>query len=289
MSPAGSRLRQVLAVGDHAVAVERAHQRRPGRRRPPPARRRPAAASAARPSGHRQRRARAAATGCRPACPRARPGRAARPARWAPPGSRSSSSSIRFSSARNSSLRNSSLMPERSGGSATSEPKSTSIGSSRSMVASCLLRTASSAVVASVWRRFSPATSSRCCVDALDAAELHQQVGGGLLADAGHALDVVGAVALEADEVGDLLGADAVALADPLGRVDDHVRDAARRHHDADVVGGQLERVTVGGDDADAVAGRARPSPTACRSRRRPPSPRRGCCGSRTPPPAARR
>ena len=66
--------------------------------------------------------------------------------------------------------------------------------------------------------------------------------------------DVVGGVALEADEVGDLGGVDAVALADPLGGVDDHVGDAARRHHDADVVGGQLEGVAIGRDDADAVA-----------------------------------
>ena len=124
----------------------------------------------------------------------------------------------------------------------------------RSMVASTLDFSASSAAVRSDSRRFSPDTSSRCVVDALEAAELDEQVGGGLLADAGDALDVVRRVALEADEVGDQLGADAVALADPVGRVDDDVGHATGRHHDADAVGGQLERVAVGGHHAHPVA-----------------------------------
>ncbi len=91
-------------------------------------------------------------------------------------------------------------------------------------------------------------------VDALHGAELDQQLGGGLVSDPRHPEDVVGGVALEADEVGNLLRPDAVALADPLGRVDDHVRDAARGHHDADLVGGELEGVAVGGDHAHRVA-----------------------------------
>ena len=66
----------------------------------------------------------------------------------------------------------------------------------------------------------------------------------------GDARDVVGRVALQADEVGHLLGRDPVAGEDALGRVDVHVRDAARRHHQADVLGAELEGVAVGGDDA---------------------------------------
>jgi hypothetical protein len=49
---------------------------------------------------------------------------------------------------------------------------------------------------------------------ALEVAEALQEVGGGLVADAGDAGDVVRRVALEAVEVGDLLRRDAVALLD---------------------------------------------------------------------------
>ena len=56
-------------------------------------------------------------------------------------------------------------------------------------------------------------------------------------------------VALEADEVRHLVGPDAVAQLDPLRRVDVHVRDAARRHHQRDVRRAELEGVAVGGDD----------------------------------------
>ncbi len=45
-------------------------------------------------------------------------------------------------------------------------------------------------------------------------------------------------------------GRDAVARLDALGRVDVHVGDAARRHHQADVLAAELERVAVGRDDA---------------------------------------
>ena len=158
----------------------------------------------------------------------------------------SSSSSMRFSRARNSSLRNMSLMPERSGGSATSAAKSTSISSA---AVDGRERLALDGVVDVVAQRLAALLAGHLVevgVDALEAAELHQQVGGGLLTDAGNPGDVVGGVALEADEVGYLGGVDAVALADPLGGVDDHVGDAARRHHDADVVGGQLEGVAIG-------------------------------------------
>ena len=71
-----------------------------------------------------------------------------------------------------------------------------------------------------------------------------------LVTDPWDARDVVGTVALEPDEVGDLVGPDPVARLDALGRVDVHVADAARRHHQANVLGDELERVAVGRDDA---------------------------------------
>ena len=83
----------------------------------------------------------------------------------------------------------------------------------------------------------------------LERAVLGDQLAGGLVADPGDARDVVGGVALEPDEVRNLVGADPVAELDPLGRVDVHVRDAARRHHQDDVRGAELEGVAVGRDD----------------------------------------
>ena len=72
-------------------------------------------------------------------------------------------------------------------------------------------------------------------VDALERAEAHEQLGGRLVADARDARDVVGGVALEADEVGHEPRRDAVAGLDALGRVDVHVGHAARREQHADV------------------------------------------------------
>ena len=84
----------------------------------------------------------------------------------------------------------------------------------------------------------------------LERAVLRDQLAGGLVADAGNTRDVVGGVALQPDEVRHLLGRDAVPGLDALGRVDVHVGDAARRHHQADVLAAELERVAVGRDDA---------------------------------------
>ena len=83
----------------------------------------------------------------------------------------------------------------------------------------------------------------------LQRAVLRDQLAGGLVADPRDAGDVVGRVALEADEVGHLVGADPVAELDALGRVDVDVRDAARRHHQHDVRGAELEGIAVGRDD----------------------------------------
>ena len=83
----------------------------------------------------------------------------------------------------------------------------------------------------------------------LERAVLRDQLPGGLVPDPGDARDVVRRVALQADEVRHLVGPDAVAELDPLGRVDVDVGDAARRHHQRDVRRAELEGVAVGRDD----------------------------------------
>ena len=94
----------------------------------------------------------------------------------------------------------------------------------------------------------------------LERAVLRDQLPCRLVADPGDARDVVARVALQADEVGNLLRGDAVARLDALGRVDVDVRDTARRHHQRDVLAAELERVAVGRDDArlQALGVRAR-------------------------------
>ena len=83
----------------------------------------------------------------------------------------------------------------------------------------------------------------------LDRAVLADQLAGRLVADPGDAGDVVRGVALEPDEVRHLVGANAVASLDAIRRVDVDVGDAARGHHQRDVLGDELEGVAVGGDD----------------------------------------
>ena len=88
---------------------------------------------------------------------------------------------------------------------------------------------------------------------------LRDQLAGGLVADPGDARDVVGRVALEADEVGHLVGPNAVAGLDALGGVDVDVGDPARGHHQRHVLGAELEGVAVGRDDARLDPGLVRP------------------------------
>ena len=83
----------------------------------------------------------------------------------------------------------------------------------------------------------------------LERPVLRDQLPGGLVADPGNARDVVRGVALEPDEVRHLLGPDPVARLDAVGRVDVDVGDAARGHHQRDVLRDELERVAVGRDD----------------------------------------
>ena len=93
-------------------------------------------------------------------------------------------------------------------------------------------------------------------VDALHRPVGLQKLRGGLGSDAGHAGDVVGAVAHKPQVVDELGGRHAVALLH-LGRpVDGHVRDALLRGHDARQLARQLVGVLVAGDEQGLVSQR---------------------------------
>ena len=95
---------------------------------------------------------------------------------------------------------------------------------------------------------------------AVEVAPLLEQLRSGLVADAGHARDVVRGVALEPVEVGDPLGRDAVAVDHGVAVVDRRVGDPAARGHDPDARLHELEHVSVAGHDrhVDPVRRRAR-------------------------------
>ena len=173
----------------------------------------------------------------------------ARRPRSAPPGAPRRASSTRASRLRNSKRRKISFSCERSGGASTSAAGSTSIVEVAPHRREQLRVARLLGVLAHRLR-----ARRRELVDVLEHAlerpVLRDQLPGRLVADPGNAGDVVRGVALEADEVRHLLGRDAVARLDALGRVDVDVRDAARRHHQADVLRAELERVAVGRDDA---------------------------------------
>ena len=93
--------------------------------------------------------------------------------------------------------------------------------------------------------------------DLVEAAVLHDERGGLLGADARHAGDVVGGVALEAVEVRHELGRDAVVeVLDRRWVHDRHVRDALLGGDDLHAVGGELVHVAVAGEQQHRVAGR---------------------------------
>ena len=92
----------------------------------------------------------------------------------------------------------------------------------------------------------------------IERAELLQELGRGLVADPGHAGDVVRGVALEPDEVGDQLRRHPVALDHPLGVVDLGVGDPARGGHHPDSVANELVDVAIAGDDHHRDLGLAR-------------------------------
>ena len=83
----------------------------------------------------------------------------------------------------------------------------------------------------------------------VEVAELADQLRRGLLADAGHARDVVGRVALERLVVDHLVGPQPEALVDPGDVVDDGVLDAGAGRHQPDARRDELEHVEVDGDD----------------------------------------
>ena len=83
----------------------------------------------------------------------------------------------------------------------------------------------------------------------LERAVLAQDLGGALRTDARRARELVGGVTPERDEVGHLLGLDAVALAHLRGPDAHELAHAPGRHQQRHAVGGQLEDVPVGGDD----------------------------------------
>ena len=105
--------------------------------------------------------------------------------------------------------------------------------------------------LAVIFSRSLPSTWSRCSQHRLQAAELFDQLGRGLLADAGDARDVVRGVAGQDQEVDDLLGENAEELLDlvaaqllfQLGVEDEHP------------LAHQLEQVLVGGKDQHLAAG----------------------------------
>ena len=216
---------------------------------------------------------------------RARP-RATAPRRPSPcigaDGTAASSSSTRFSSARNSKRRKISFSWARSGGSRTSCAGSQSMSRSRRIVASSFEVRAMSACSVMFLRRAGE-SSSACSITASSEPYWAISWPAVLSPMPGNAGDVVGGVALQPDEVRHLLGRDAVARLDALGRVDVDVGDAARRHHQADVLAAELEGVAVGRDDARLDPLACRRGSRASRSRRPPPSPRTRGCGSRTP------
>ena len=93
-------------------------------------------------------------------------------------------------------------------------------------------------------------------VEPFQAAVRLQKLRGGLLADTGHAGDVVGRIALQAKVVGHLLGTDAVAIQHFRRPVYGHVGDALFRGDDARLVGSQLIGVLIAGHQQRFVAQR---------------------------------
>ncbi len=93
-----------------------------------------------------------------------------------------------------------------------------------------------------------------------DRAEPLQQIRGGLLADARHAGDVIGRVALEAFVVGHLLRGKSEALDHFFGPVDHGIRHALDCGHHPHVFVHQLKRIEVAGDYCclQALFGRCR-------------------------------
>ena len=145
---------------------------------------------------------------------------------------------------------------------------------------------ASSAWLVRFSLRLAPEISSTEREHRLEVAEALQQVGRGLVADARDAGDVVRRVALEAVEVGDQLGRDAVAVDHRLVVVELRVGDAARRspspctrdsgsmswkasRSPVTIVTGMPSSRALRGDRGDHVVGLEARRPRRCGSRTR--------------------
>ena len=100
----------------------------------------------------------------------------------------------------------------------------------------------------------------------LERAVGGDQLARALLADAGHALDVVDRVAHQREHVDDLVRRDAELLLHARGVVPGAL---VARVEDADAVADELKEVLVAGDDRRRRSRRRPPSPPASRSHRR--------------------
>ena len=291
-TPAARRAAATSSAGVAALARQRLGPAGVGRRSATSL----AAANSA-PSGRLGRRARRAparspgSVARSPSAPRARARSSAVSAVGARRGrlGAPSASSSRRSGSRSSKSRKTSRSRERSG--VAARPRATSIVDRRcrdgSWRAACEIRASSACSIRFSWR-LAPEISSTCASTSSSVPYCCSSCGGGLVADARDAGDVVGRVALEADEVGDQLGRDPVALDHALAVVDPRVGDPARGRHDPHAVVDELVGVAVAGHDHHGDARRLAPARRAWRSRRRPRSPRRETLRSRTPRPAAR-
>ena len=206
----GRRARQ-----DHLVAVAAAQRTRPRRR----ARERQRAVAIGQVRDRRRRGSRA--------CASTRRSPAARGAASCSP----SASSSRRSGSRSSNRVNTSRRRERSGARDPRSRSTSTPGVDVALEGRELLRDARQVgVLAQVLAGASRRRSRRCArARCLERPVLLQQLGGGLVADARHAGDVVGGVALQPDEVGHQLGRDAVALDHALAVVHARVGDARAR------------------------------------------------------------
>ena len=95
-------------------------------------------------------------------------------------------------------------------------------------------------------------------IDALDAAVVGDEPGRRLLADAGHAGDVVRRVALQRLVVDHLVGPQAESLHDLFGVVDDRVLETLAGGHEVDVRCDQLQGVEVAREDQGVETRRLR-------------------------------
>ena len=93
-------------------------------------------------------------------------------------------------------------------------------------------------------------------VDALEAAVGAQQLRRRFVAHARHAGDVVGAVALQSQKIGELRRLHAVTLAHLAGAVDGHVGDALARGDHVRELGAQLVDILIARDQQRAIAQR---------------------------------